>query len=72
MDSDQDQLWACMACKKVRAWGSGAPLDPAFVPLLHCHRCGGPQRFVHVVEDSSAVGFAPYQAAAPEMKDGVD
>jgi len=73
MESDQDQLWACKACKTVRAWGTGVPLDPAFVPLLHCKRCGGPQRFVYAVEDSSAVGRAclkPFEAPE-EMKDGV-
>jgi len=54
---DQDQLWACKACKTVRAWGTGAPLDPAFVPLLHCKRCGGPQRFVHVVRRLERCGL---------------
>lgn len=63
---DQDQLWACKVCKSVRAWGTGPPLDPAFVPVLQCARCGGPQRFVYVVEDASATGWArfkPFEAA---------
>jgi hypothetical protein len=73
MESDQDQFWACKACKTVRAWGTGAPLDPAFVPLLHCQRCEGPQRFVYAVGDSSAGGCAglkPFEARE-EMKYGV-
>jgi hypothetical protein len=73
MELDQDQLWACKACKTVRAWGTGAPLDPASAPLLQCARCGGPERFVYVVEDPSAVGwarFTPFEALE-EMKDGV-
>jgi len=47
---DQDQLWACLTCKAVRAWGTGEPGDAAFVPILRCDSCGGPQRFVHVID----------------------
>jgi hypothetical protein len=61
VESDQDQLWACGACKTTRAWGTGAPLDPAFAPLLQCAHCGGPQRFVYVVEDVNAVGWARFK-----------
>jgi hypothetical protein len=45
---DQDQLWACLACETARAWGTGAPFDAAFVPLLQCVPCGKPQRFTYV------------------------
>jgi hypothetical protein len=58
---DQDQLWACKACNKVRPWGTGEPLDPAFAPLLQCGTCGGPQRFVYVVEDPTGVDWARFK-----------
>jgi hypothetical protein len=51
---DQDQLWACLTCKTVRAWGTGEPHDVTFVPLLQCGPCGNPQRFAHVAEEVSA------------------
>lgn len=61
MESDQDQPWACTTCKTVRYWGTGAPHDPAFVPVLHCACCEGPQRFVYLVEDPAAVGMGTLQ-----------
>lgn len=51
---DQDQLWACLTCKTVRAWGTGEPGDATFVPLLQCAPCGKPQRFAYVAEEVSA------------------
>jgi hypothetical protein len=51
---DQDQLWACLTCKTVRAWGAGEPHDAACLPLLRCESCGKPQRFAYVAEEVSA------------------
>lgn len=40
----EGQIWVCMGCGRVRAWGFGPPWDRDFRPALRCSNCSAVTR----------------------------
>lgn len=39
-----DQIWSCIDCGLMRAWGYLSPEDRLLRPVLGCHKCCSPTR----------------------------
>jgi hypothetical protein len=45
------QIWSCIDCKTLRAWGTGQPWDSQLRPALYCDGCDAVtrHRFTRVI-----------------------